>query len=117
MACDFLSLDRWHNAVEHLNEHNLIKGSQHGFTRGCSCLTNLLEFFEEVYKRIDEGNPVVVIYLDFAKAFDKVPQRRLAGKLHACGIRGQALTWILSWLSGRRERWALVINILTTGQC
>src|SRR6218665_2529898 len=62
------------NVVEHLNEYNVIKGSQHGFTRGRSCLTNLLELFEEVYERIDEGKPVDVIYLDFAKAFDKVPQ-------------------------------------------
>ena len=39
------------NVVEHLNEYNVIKGSQHGFTRGRLCLTNLLEFFEEVYDR------------------------------------------------------------------
>jgi len=31
--------------LEHLNEHNIIKGSQHGFTRGRSCFTDLLEFF------------------------------------------------------------------------
>src|SRR6218665_3000021 len=42
------------NVVEHLNEYNVIKGSQNGFTRGCSCLTNLLEFVEEVYERMDE---------------------------------------------------------------
>ena len=43
----------------------------------------MLEFFEEVYERIDEGKPVDVIYLDFAKAFDKVglPDRRLAKKI------------------------------------
>ena len=77
------------NVVEHFNEYNVIKGSQHGFTRGRSCLTNLLEFFEEVYERIhvDEGKPVDVIYLDFAKAFDKVPHKRLAKKLQAWGIR------------------------------
>src|SRR6218665_2290217 len=94
------------NVVDHLNEYNVIKGSQHGFTRGRSCLTNLLEFFEEVYERIDEGNPVDVVYLDFAKAFDKVPHKRLAKKLQACGIRGQALrpTWIQSWLSGRKQK-------------
>ena len=92
------------NVVEHLNEYNVIKGSQHGFTRGRSCLTNLLEFFEEVYEMMDEGKPVDVIYLDFAKAFDKVPHKRLAKKLQACGIRGQALTWIQSWLSGRRQK-------------
>jgi len=80
------------NVVELLNEYKVIKGSQHGFTRGRSCLTNLLEFFEEVYERIDEGNPVDVIYIDFAKAFDKVPHKRLAKKLQACVIKGQALT-------------------------
>src|SRR6218665_1565790 len=45
-----------------------------------------------------------VIYLDFAKAFDKVPHKRLAIKLQACGIRRQALTWIQSWLSDRRQK-------------
>ena len=60
--------------------------------------------FEEVYERIDEGKPLDVIYLDFAKAFDKVPHKRLAKKLQACGVRGQALTWIQSWLSGRRQK-------------
>jgi len=69
------------NVVEHLNEYNVIKGSQSGFTKGCSCLTNLLEFFEEVYERIDEGKPVDVIYLDFAKACDKGPHKRLTKEL------------------------------------
>src|SRR6218665_567494 len=62
------------NVVEHSNEYNVVKGSQHRFTRGRSCLTNLLEFFE-VYEKIDEEKSVDVIYLDFAKAFDKVPHK------------------------------------------
>ena len=41
----------------HLNKFSLIRGSQHGFTTGRSCLTNLLEFFEEVSSKIDEGKP------------------------------------------------------------
>src|SRR6218665_2247613 len=94
------------SVVEHLNKYNVVKGSQHGFTRGRSCLTNLLGFFEEVYEKIDEGKPVDVIYryLDFAKAFDKVPHKRLAKTLQACGIRWQVLTWIQSWLSGRMQK-------------
>ena len=67
-------------------------------------MTNLLEFFEEVNEKIDEVKPVDVIYLDFDKAFDKVPHIRLAKKLQAGGIRGQVLTWIKSWLSGRRQK-------------
>ena len=41
-----------------------------------SCLTNMLCFFEEITKRIDEGSQVDIIYLDFQKALDKVPHQR-----------------------------------------
>eukprot|EP00061_Rhincodon_typus_P009059 g32237.t1 len=57
----------------HLEAHGLIGDRQHGFVRGRSCLTNLIEFFEEVMKIIDEGKAVDVVYMDFSKAFDKVP--------------------------------------------
>ena len=61
------------NMIEHLQRHSLIKSSQHGFVSNRSCLTNLLVFMEEVTNYIDRGYPVDVIYLDFQKAFDKVP--------------------------------------------
>eukprot|EP00061_Rhincodon_typus_P002621 g18030.t1 len=50
---------------------------QHGFIKGWSCLTNQLEFFEEVMSRLDQGQPIDVTQLDFQKAFDKVLHRRL----------------------------------------
>ncbi len=45
-----------------------------------------------------------MLYLDFAKAFDKVPHRRLIDKLEAHGISGKISGWIEEWLSGRRQR-------------
>ena len=48
--------------------------------------------------------PVDVIYLDLAKAFDKVPHRRLLEKLKAHGIEGQVLSWIQAWLTNRTQR-------------
>lgn len=90
--------------VEHLSKFSLIKDSQHGFTKGRSCLTNLLEFMEDVTLNIDQGKPVDIVYLDFAKAFDKVPYKRLFRKLGAHGIGGNILQWIESWLSGRRQK-------------
>jgi hypothetical protein len=54
-----------------------------------SCCTNLLEFFETATKVIDEGEPFDIIFLDFAKAFDKVPKERLLEKLRAHGVRGE----------------------------
>ena len=61
--------------MHQLEKHCLIKESQHGFVRKKSCLTNLLVFMEEVTNYIDPGYPVHVIYLDFQKAFDKVPHQ------------------------------------------
>eukprot|EP00061_Rhincodon_typus_P009870 g33691.t1 len=62
---------------EYLEVHGKIEQSQHGFLKGTSCLTNLLELFEEATSRLDQGEQIDVIYLDFKKAFDKVPHRRL----------------------------------------
>ena len=75
--------------LDHLYSKKLIRETQHGFTKGKSCLTNLLKFLEEVTKYVDEGNPVDVLYLDFtifSKAFDKVPHKRLVEKVKAHGI-------------------------------
>ena len=63
--------------MAYLQKYELIRDSQHGFTRGRSCLTNLLEFLEDVTLNLDKGKPFDVIYLDFAKAFDTVPHERL----------------------------------------
>ena len=94
--------------TEHLDLNKLINPSQHGFTKGRSCATNLLEFLEKVTKVVDEGKPLDVIFLDFAKAFDKVPTKRLLKKLYAHGVRGKLLKWIADWLTNRTQR--VVLN-------
>ena len=94
--------------VGHLKENKLIHDSQHGFMKNRSCLINLLQFLETVTDYIDKGYPVDVIYLDFQKAFDKVPHRRLIHKLTAHGIDGKVLNWIRDWLSGREQRVVLL---------
>lgn len=63
--------------VDYLEAYNLLSDSQHGFRRGRSCLTNMLVFLDEVLDNIDSGEAVDVVFLDFAKAFDKVPHERL----------------------------------------
>ena len=90
-----------------LNKYKVIRGSQHGFTKGSSCLTNLLEFYEAVSDWVDEGKEVDIVYLDFKKAFDKVPHRRLLAKVRTCGVAGQVANWITNWLSDRKQRVAV----------
>ena len=78
------------------------------FVKKKSCLTNLLVFMEKVTDYIDSGFPVDVIYLDFQKAFDKVPHRRLLMKLSAHGIAGDVIRWIKNCLTDRKHR--VVLN-------
>ena len=74
------------------------------FLKARSCLTNLLCFFEEIIKWVDDGSPVDVVYLDFQKAFDEVPHQRLLLILKAHDV----INWIEKWLTHRRQsnsRW------------
>lgn len=64
----------------------------------------MLIFLDKVTRQVDEGKNLDVIYLDFAKAFDKMPHRRLLLKLENIGIKGRILNWIKSWLNERKQR-------------
>ena len=67
-----------------------------------------MQFFEEVTDAIDKGKPFDCIYLDFAKAFDKVTHLRLINKLKAHDVDGNVAKLIFSWLTGRRQN--VIIN-------
>ena len=93
---------------EHLIKYNLIKNSQHGFTTGKSCLPNLLQFYNNVTGWLNKSNCFDLVYLDFAKAFDKVSHLRLMIKLQSLGKVGNIFKWIKMWLSDRKQ--CVVIN-------
>ena len=67
-------------------------------------LNQSLVFLEEITKWVDDGSPVDDVYLDFQKAFDKVPHQRVLFKLKAHGIGNDAINWIEKWLADRRQR-------------
>jgi ribonucleases P/MRP protein subunit RPP40 len=102
--CKLLETILRDSITDHLQRCRLIRDTQHGFVKKRSCLTNLLEFLEFTGSQIDNGNAVDVIYLDFQKAFDKVPHRRLIAKLEAHGVGGSVAKWIADWLSEREQR-------------
>ena len=90
--------------MDFLIKHKLLNPSQHGFLKAKSCLTNLLCFLEEITKWVDDGSPVDVIYLDFQKAFDKVPHQRLIRKSKSHGMGNNIINWVEQWLTYRRQR-------------
>ena len=104
VCCKLMESILKEDIMEHLRKNRLINKSQHGFMQGRSCTTNLLEFLETVPEVVDEGKCLDIVYLDFVKAFDKVPVERLLRKIDAHGIRGTVSRWIQSWLKGRRQK-------------
>ena len=68
---------------EYLYKNNLLAKQQHGFVKNRSCTTNLLETLDFISYSLDNGIPVDVVLVDFAKAFDTVSHRRLIAKLKA----------------------------------
>ncbi|CAM5159981.1 unnamed protein product [Natator depressus] len=94
--------------LKHLEERKVIRNSQHGFTKGKSCLTNLIAFYDEITGSVDEGKAVDVLFLDFSKAFDTVSHSIFASKLKKYGLDEWMIRWIESWLDCRAQR--VVIN-------
>jgi len=93
-----------------------------------SCLTNLLQSFEEWTKALDESYRVEVIYLDVRKSFDSVPHGRPVKKLKILGFTDVYLNWIFQFLSqgtmrakvkGTASMWANELSggISTTPVC
>ncbi|KAK4823487.1 hypothetical protein QYF61_002551 [Mycteria americana] len=94
--------------MQHVQDNQAIRPSQHRFMKGRSCLTNLISFYDEVTRLVDEGKAVDVVYLDFSKAFDTVSHSILLEKLAAHGLDGWTLCWVKNWLDGQAQR--VVVN-------
>ena len=93
------------SVMKHLDKYDIITDKQHGFRRRRSCETQLIATIEGIASKLRSGKDQVdIILLDFAKAFDKVPHVRLLHKLQYYGIRGETLTWIKEFLSGRSQQ-------------
>ena len=77
--------------------------NQHGFRKKRSCLTQLIDHVDHILKCLNSGEEVDVIYLDYAKAFDKVDHKLLLAKLRKYGIKGNVYNWIKAFLTDRHQ--------------
>ena len=88
---------------EHLINNNILSQQQYGFVSGRSTITQLLVTLNEWLYNLDNDIQTDAAYMDFRKAFDSVPHKRLISKLKAYKIDGQILNWIISFLSDRTQ--------------
>ena len=93
--------------LTHLELNTLLNTTQHGFTKGRSTISQLLTYYDSILTMLEEKGDIKVdvIYLDFAKAFDKVDHTVLLAKLTQLGIRGKLLNWLNCFSPTGSKEW------------
>ena len=90
--------------INHLADNDLLPSNQHGFLQGRSTLSQLIGQVETILRALESGNDVDSIYLDFAKAFDKVDHSILCRKLKEKRIGGPVGCWLHNFLTNRTQQ-------------
>lgn len=89
--------------MSHANTQNIMYPLQHGFQRGLSCESQLIEFIDDVTKNLYQGKQTDCIIMNFSKAFDNVSHSLIIHKLKHYGITGKTNEWIKNFLSDRTQ--------------
>ena len=89
--------------VDYLESKNIITPNQHGFRPGRSTLSQLLIHFDQVFSGVLHGEDTDTLFLDYAKAFDKVDHQLLIQKLSLYGFPATMVEWISSFLGDRKQ--------------
>ena len=104
ITCKMLEHIITSNIMQHLDTHHILHDAQHGLRKHRSTETQLIQLIDNIAHNIDNRIQTDAILLDFQKAFAKVPHQRLLYKLPYYGISPQALNWVQSFLSNRRQQ-------------
>ena len=90
--------------MKHLHSRDILTDNQHEFRKLRSCESQLIITIDDLANALNDKEQVDVFLLDFVKALDKVSYQRLLQKVEKCGVRGNILEWITSFLQNRTQQ-------------
>ena len=104
VTCKLLEHIICKHMLDHLERNRILTSLNHGFRSGYSCETQLVTTVHDLLTKYDIGAQVDVAILDFSKAFDTVPHKKLLHKLTQYGIDGNINSWLCDFLTNRQMR-------------
>ena len=104
LCCKILEHIVYSNIFAHLKQANILCEEQHEFRERRCCESQLITTIDDFAQCLNSKGLIHAIFLDFAKAFDKVPHKKLCHKLASYGIKGPVLEWISDFLSNRTQK-------------
>lgn len=103
VPCKIMEHVIYSHIMNFLDANNFFHPSQHGFRRGLSCETQLALFLHDIHTNLDKNIQTDAIFLDYAKAFDKISHRRLLLKLSHLHLHPDILKWLEQFLTNRSQ--------------
>jgi hypothetical protein len=91
----------------YLKINDLLTWKNSGFKELDSAMNQLVYITDKIYKALETGNEVCLVFLDVSKAFDRVWHAGLLYKIKGMGITGNLYNWLIDYLSGRKIRAAI----------
>lgn len=90
--------------VQFLQDYNILSINQHGYIPNCSTETAIYQFTCKILGALERGELALGMFLDLSRAYDSLDHELLLMKLERYGVRGKALKWFRSYLTGRNQR-------------
>ena len=93
----------YNQLVYYLECNHLLDSRQHGFRKDHSTATAILELVQYMYEKLDIGDTIHCVFIDYSKAFDTLDHDILCTKLNNIGFDRQVVSWCRNYLSGRQQ--------------
>ena len=94
----------YNQLIYYFESHGLLFGNQHGFRKGKSTSTAIMEFVQFLYEKYDKRIDSSCVYVDYSRAFETINHNILCKKLEYYGLDQNSLNWCMDYLSNRKQK-------------